>query len=476
MSGRRVGRYVVGPPLGAGGMGLVTLGRLDGPFGFERVVALKRLHPHLAADADALTMAVDEARLGGLVAHPGLVPVVDLVREDGEVVLVSEYVHGPSLAALASARRARRIDLSLEAVACIGLALLDALGALHAARDARGRALSVVHRDVSPHNVLVSVDGVVRLSDFGVATHALKRHATLEGQVKGKFGYMAPEQLEARAADARADLFAVGVLVWELLAGARLFGGEGPRPTRVAAPSAAGAASDTLDAVVLRALASRAEDRYPTTAAMAVALRAALGERAPLAPRDLARELADDLAAFDVERRALLDDLAARAAPSDDPTAPTQPMRGRGAAAPSSPRVVSPGGRPRGAAWVAVATVLASVAGLAAWAPSRGAAERGTFPRAEAAPVVGSPPQASATSSRSASAPSVARPAEEHALGALSPPPAPRAPAPDAAPLPARAPAAKAAPSASGGAPTRTCDPPFVVDGEGLKRFRPECL
>src|SRR5688572_18113877 len=179
--------------IAAGGMATVHLGRLLGSAGFARTVAIKRLHPALAKDEDFVTMLLDEARLASRIRHPHVVPTLDVIAENDEVLLVMEYVQGESLSRLMRAVRPAPVPLPI-AIA-VGIQMLHGLHAAHEAKTEQGQNLHLVHRDVSPQNVLVGIDGIARVLDFGVAKAAHRAQTTREGQIKGKLSYMAPEQL-----------------------------------------------------------------------------------------------------------------------------------------------------------------------------------------------------------------------------------------------------------------------------------------
>ncbi len=207
--------------IASGGMGYVELARLT-KGGFERAYAVKRLHPHLLQDQAVRDMFMDEARLAGLVRHPNVVSVLDVLEDHRGPALVMEYIDGISLA--------RVIELGddggdLPIVFCLRMALEAARGlhAAHELRDADGRALELVHRDVSPQNILLGRDGIARLTDFGVAKAMNRIAQTSTGILKGKFGYMAPEVLRFEEPDRRADLFALGVVLFESLTRERLY-------------------------------------------------------------------------------------------------------------------------------------------------------------------------------------------------------------------------------------------------------------
>jgi serine/threonine-protein kinase len=226
--GMRLGRYELLVPLASGGMAQVWIARQAGEHGFARLVAVKTMRPEHAESDAFRRMFLDEARLAARIAHANVVEVLDLGEEgEGIVYLAMTLVEGDSVAGLLRARReigARGLPHGIAA-RVVG----DALAGLHAAhelRDEEGRPLQLVHRDVSPHNVLVGLDGIAKIADFGVAK-ARSRLAdeTEAGQVKGKFAYMAPEQLERREVDRRSDVFSTGVVLWEALTGEKLFAG-----------------------------------------------------------------------------------------------------------------------------------------------------------------------------------------------------------------------------------------------------------
>jgi ABC-type branched-subunit amino acid transport system ATPase component len=287
-----LGRYVVHDEIAAGGMASVHLGTIRGPFGFTSTVAIKRLHPALAKDPEFVAMFLDEARLASRVRHPNVVPVLDVFADDGDLSLVMEYVEGESLATLA--RLAAEHGAPVPVAVAIAVSILHGLHAAHEARDEHGAGLGLVHRDVSPHNVLVGCDGVVRLIDFGVAKAAGRRNVSRTGQLKGKIAYMAPEQLQRGNVCRRTDVYAASVLLWELLTGEHLFDGEteglvlgrvlddvvpAPSSLRAELPAA-------LDAIVLRGLDRNPERRFASARDMARALEAVVP---PAASDDVAQ-------------------------------------------------------------------------------------------------------------------------------------------------------------------------------------------
>ena len=277
-----LGRYVVFEEIAAGGMATVHLGRVRGAAGFARMVAVKRLHRQYAKDPEFVAMLVDEARLAGRIHHPNVVTMLDVAAEDGELVLVMEYVHGEPLAKLLRAARRKGMQVTPRIAATILIEALRGLHAAHEARDERGMELGIVHRDVSPQNIIVGADGVSRVLDFGIAKASGRIHSTRDGEIKGKFAYMPPEQLHGEHLDRRADIYAAGVVLWEALTGERLFLGSAEMPNLqrlldadVDPPSSRIAdLPASFDAVALKALAREPGDRYPTARAMAEALEA----------------------------------------------------------------------------------------------------------------------------------------------------------------------------------------------------------
>ena len=284
-----MGRYALYEEIARGGMAAVHLGRLLGPAGFSRTVAIKCLHPHLAADPDFVSMFLDEARLAARIRHPNVVPTLDIVSTGGELFLVMEYVHGESLSRVLRAARTGSTLVPVPLVAAVVAGVLHGLHAAHEAKNERGEPLGIVHRDVSPQNILVGVDGVSRVLDFGVAKAVGRAQVTREGQIKGKMAYMAPEQVLAGDVDRRTDLYAAGVVLWEALSCQRLFQADSDGAViakilqaDVSPPSRfVPGVPAALDAIVMRALQRKASDRFATAREMARALEAAVPLVAP---------------------------------------------------------------------------------------------------------------------------------------------------------------------------------------------------
>ena len=282
--------------LGVGGMATVYLALLD-EGGTTRHVAVKKPHAFLADDPASFAVLEDEAQLGACIRHPNVVRVIELVQGD-QPALVMEWIEGVDLAKLvrAAARTGRR--LPVDVTAAIARDLLAGLHAAHETRRADGLALDIVHRDVSPQNVLVGFDGVVRVTDFGVAKAAARQQHTEQGSIKGKLGYLAPEQLSGRC-DRRADVYGAGVVLWELLTGTRMRSGAGVEMlveilcSHALAPSAHSADAACLDAVVMRALEHSADDRFATAAEMIEALERAVTPASAARVAEVVREILD---------------------------------------------------------------------------------------------------------------------------------------------------------------------------------------
>jgi hypothetical protein len=495
-----VGRYALHHEIASGGMAVVHIGRLLGPVGFARTVAIKRLHPHLARSPEFVAMFLDEARLAARIRHPNVVSTLDVVATEGELFVVMEYVPGDSLARLLHEARDRGEAVPLPIAASIMVDVLHGLHAAHEASDERGQPLDLVHRDVSPHNVLVGTDGAAHVIDFGIAKAAGRAQVTREGQLKGKLAYMAPEQLKGGAGrvDRRADVFGASVCFWEMLAGRRLFDGEDEgeiygkvlradvtKPSRLA-----GRDVERGDAIVLRGLTRQPDKRYPTARAMALAIEEAL----PLAPpsqvgqwveryggeglADRARRIAEVEGTPDGARirhaAPRVPDAAAMAtAPGRGITIDegslvatrqlVRPAAFDGAATDTSlvsSELERPAPRQRRAVVVGIAMAGALIAAgalaLQSRAPSR----------------IAAPPVASA---------SAAPPAT---IAVVPPPPASQAPPAidDAIPpsaLPMAPPLPPARPSRPVAAPRRSpapgCDPPYTVDANGYRKYKREC-
>ena len=293
-SGTRLGRYELLLPIGEGGMAVVWVAREYAAHrANDRVVALKVMLPELTTDADFVAMFLDEGRLVQAIRHPHVVEVYELGFVGGWAFLAMEWVEGESLHTLI-AEAGKRRPIPFEMAARVIADVASGLHAAHELRDERGDLLGVVHRDVSPHNILVGADGRVRLVDFGVAK-ARERlgGATVVGHVKGKLGYMSPEQALGRPVDRRSDVFSLGIVLYELTTGKRLFRGEDeaetldlvvdgevPAPTHVAPDY-----PPLLEAIVMKALSRSRRGRFQTARDLQAALEGYLRDQRVVVPR-----------------------------------------------------------------------------------------------------------------------------------------------------------------------------------------------
>jgi serine/threonine-protein kinase len=306
---KELGRYRLIAEIAAGGAAVVYAAALIGRAGFQRTVAIKVLHAHLADDPDFVAMFLDEARLSARIHHPNVVDVLDVDVLEDRLVIVMEWVDGVPLSVLRRAAHKRGRPLPIGVASRV---VHDALLGLHAAHELRGPGgapLGLVHRDVTPHNLLVGADGISRASDFGVAKASGRIAKTDSNRVvKGKLRYLAPEQAQGLELDRRVDVFAAGIVLWEALAGRTLFDGdtdaevlsqilgrpiEPPSKHRREVPP-------ELDEICGRALARAPGERFPDAAAFATALEATLGP--VLAPQRRVAEAVEDLARAELAR------------------------------------------------------------------------------------------------------------------------------------------------------------------------------
>ena len=322
----RGGRYETLREIASGGMATVHLGRILGVGGFERVVAIKVMHPHLAMDPQFVGMFLDEARLAARVRHPNVVGTIDILEDEIGLFLVMEYIEGPSLTSLIRAAQRRAAPITLGALLRI---FLDALAGLHAAHeltDGQGELLNLVHRDVSPQNILVGSDGIARITDFGVARARSRITATKGHEVKGKMSYLAPEQVRSEPIDRRADIYSAGVMLWGLLTGRRMIRADNDgaiiaqilSTTRPSARDVNPAVPPALDDVCTAAIALDPEARPATAALFAEAIEAAAArDGVAIAPSRAVAALVKDL-----EAHQALGDLPASKTPASSSITP----------------------------------------------------------------------------------------------------------------------------------------------------------
>ncbi|HEX8794618.1 MAG TPA: serine/threonine-protein kinase, partial [Polyangiaceae bacterium] len=465
---------------------------------------------------DFVSMFLDEARLAARIRHPNVVPTLDVVQTDEEMFLVMEYVQGESLAKLLRAVRSMMTTSDVRVIATIMSGVLHGLHAAHEAKNEQGQPLNIVHRDVSPQNILVGTEGVPRVLDFGVAKAVGRLQTTREGQIKGKLSYMAPEQLHNAPVSRQSDIYAAAVVTWESLTGQRLFRGDNEAAIVTAVlqmpvrpPSqAAGHVPLAFDRVVLRGLERDPARRYQTAREMALDLERCAG----IAPASEIGEWVESLAHDELFKRsariAEIESVSSESfskgvlpALADMPTtvtgndsyrsspamraamAPQQAQEPRSdvssiAVAPilsTAPR------RPRGhlpiiAGSVAVLGLVIVVGALLLGRGGEHAAADGTGdPGASAAAVSPVPPVESAPSpADSSSAPAVS-PTDLPA----APPPPPPPPATAANPPPSPPPRRWTPPPSKPQPPRPAqadCDPPFWIDAQGHKKYKPACL
>lgn len=306
MAGRQLGRYEILTQLATGGMASVYIARAQGVAGFERLVAIKVLHPHLAYEQEFISMFLDEARLAARIRHMNVVPTLDISDSPGDgYFLVMEYIEGNHLGVLLGRAAKRGERLPRPVVFRVLIDALQGLGAAHRLTDENGKPLRLVHRDVSPHNILVGTDGISRLTDFGVAKADVRMASTRAGQFKGKLSYMAPEQAASNETDQRSDLFSVGIILWESLTGRRLFRGESNGATLnkllndpIPRPSELWSELEPYDEVVMKALERDPEERFQTADQFAEALDAVIAG----AGAARTREVAEVVRALDAEK------------------------------------------------------------------------------------------------------------------------------------------------------------------------------
>ncbi len=436
-------------------MATVYLGRLRGESGFSRTVAIKRLHAHLASNPQFVTMLIDEARLASRIRHPNVVSTVDVVRHQDELLLVMDYVHGESLSKIIEHVKAAGGHVPLPVTGAILSGMLQGLHAAHEARDELGEPLHIVHRDVSPQNLLVGADGVARVVDFGVAKAAGRLQESSAGQVKGKVAYMAPEQLTGTA-DRRTDIFAASVMLWELLTGRRLFAS----PTEVETITKILSApipsprdfdpelSERIEELVLAGLDRVPERRFASAREMDQALHRCM----PVASTFDVAEWLDAMLGPSLHRRAQLVSEAETSGPANEQVTVSDGDSRVVVISPPAP-AVSP--RKLGV----VASALAIV-GVVAWlvlvtahgratasgTGSTSSSEDAGGPTAAEAPAPALPPVAATPSTAATAAASSPVPAPKHA-----PPPAVKR------------------------HKGVNCDPPYFINASG-KHFKEECV
>jgi serine/threonine-protein kinase len=332
-----IGRYVLFGEIASGGMAAVHFGRLVGPAGFARPVAIKRLHAQFARDPTFVTMLLDEGRLAARIQHPNVVPTLDVVTHGDEVFIVLEYIPGVSLAHLSRSVRRSAMHIPPIIGASIVAGMLQGLHAAHEAKDEQGEFLELVHRDVSPQNALVGGDGVPRLIDFGIAKAASRLQTTQDHALKGKLAYMAPEQIRGEPVTRRTDVYSASVMLWETLTSQRLFEADNeanllaklltydPPPPSAVRPDI----PPSLDRTVLRGLERDPSRRYGSAREMAAHIQACIGVASPMEigdwlERTAGEELREQAARIEAMERDSSDVRTARAWQSEWQPAPPE--------------------------------------------------------------------------------------------------------------------------------------------------------
>ena len=489
----------------AGGMATLHYGRLQGPSGFSRTVAIKRLHAHLSEDPEFVAMFLDEARLAARIHHPNVIQTLDVESSEGEIFVVLDYVHGDSLSRLLREARRREEAPSPALIGTILFGALEGLHAAHEARDAKGDPLELVHRDVSPHNVLVGTDGIARVLDFGVAKARGRAQTTRVGQLKGKLAYMAPEQLRGKVSR-RTDIFAASVVLWEALTGTRLFQGDDEGEVvdklllqEIPSPRAyAPLVTPELEAIVMRGLERDPAKRFATAREMAIALESLGALATPIEVGEFVERVGGVTLAQRAERVASIESECREALASDTEsntsialTAPrpramsvtgatTATVAVAGLARADDLTTIDPVGESMGSAIATVSEVTA---------PRRkrrvgvlGAAV--SFIAVAAAVSVGFMVRAGtdrASDRATGTALPTSLPEVASAVSSYSPPaPLSESVAP-AVPVETRPASVDAAPRRKIAAPpsrshAAACSPPYTIDARGLRHYKPECL
>lgn len=290
-------RYRVLERLEAGGMAEVFRAEAAGVEGFRKRVAIKRVLPHLAENKKFMSMFLDEARLGARLNHANIVSVLDIGASDNTFFIVMEFIEGANLKTIGEGLKNQQRTMPVPQALYIGIESSQALAYAHELTDDDGTPLGIVHRDVSPPNIMLSRRGEVKLTDFGLAKAATQLEKTDPGVVKGKFSYLSPEAALGEIVDARADIFALGIVIWELISGERLFSGKSDYETvqlvqKADVPPLHRIRSDidpSLDKLLMKALAKRPQDRFKTAHEFADAIADYLfGRQLKVTKEDLA--------------------------------------------------------------------------------------------------------------------------------------------------------------------------------------------
>lgn len=319
---QRFGRYTLLRPLSTGGMGEIFLARLEGAQGFEKLCVIKKILPHLAQDKDFVDRFVDEARILVKLSHGNIAQVLDMGLHEGAPYIALEFIDGKDLRRVVARAQERALQLPLSFILYVTTRLLDALAYAHRKRGDDGKELNLVHRDVSPQNILISYEGEVKVIDFGLAKSALSSTRTHPSIVLGKFLYMSPEQARHQTVDRRSDLYAVGLCLYELIAGKGPFDGVSPgelmatvaNPKILPLSQAEPLCPPALSEVVMKALAADPTQRFQTAEELRGRLLTILLEIDPSAgPETATRFMTEAFATEYQGERKLLADLSEQA-------------------------------------------------------------------------------------------------------------------------------------------------------------------
>ncbi|MCA1665160.1 MAG: serine/threonine protein kinase, partial [Myxococcales bacterium] len=284
------GKYVLLERISVGGMAEVFKAKSFGVEGFEKILAIKRILPSMAEDADFIEMFIDEAKICGQLNHANICQIFELGRVEDSHFIAMEYVWGKDVLQIQNRFRKLRQTMKAEMAAFIAAKLCEGLDYAHKKKDAAGRPLGIIHRDISPQNILISYDGELKIIDFGIAKAASRSSKTQAGVLKGKFGYMSPEQVRGLPLDRRSDVFAIGTILYELLTSDRLFMGESDFETlekvrNVDVPPVTSINKNVppeLERILNKALARDVDERFQWANEMQEALHAFLLTREPV--------------------------------------------------------------------------------------------------------------------------------------------------------------------------------------------------
>ncbi len=349
---RNFGKYVLQRQLAVGGMAEIYLARANGPAGFEKECVIKRILSRFASDEQFIRMFLDEARIAARLSHPNIVQIYDLGQEGADFFIAMEYVAGVDLEQIIDAEKARGGRVPIPIALRIAAGAADGLDHAHKALDMRGQPLGLVHRDVSPSNIMVSFDGIAKVLDFGIAKATPTKVRTEVGIIKGKLPYMSPEQVEGQPLDGRSDVFALGTLIYELTVGKRPFDGNSagevtlqvlknePRPAVLTVRGY----PDALSAILAKTHNKRRTERYASARELQRALENYLAEsRAPSSTHDVAAYLAELFPGL--RERTVESDAEAASSAIKEAGAPTIPVLLEKRSI-SSPAILAPQGTP----------------------------------------------------------------------------------------------------------------------------------